>query len=113
MPFAQRIDWKKLRQAMKDAEAGRVEDWRMDPGKVKLGGPDRYPWTWCAGWRTTLYCIASHARGHLHMTKKRIPCCDCFGGLIDVPFTMADQEALIGDRWKQFAAPEVKAVVNG
>jgi len=53
---------------------------------------------------TTLYCIAAHSRGRLHMTKLRVPLNDASGRTEVIPFTMEMQERLIGELWKEFEA---------
>jgi hypothetical protein len=111
MPFERKLDWAKLKAAIKSAESTGKDHWttlkQMNELKCgQLTGPYGARWVYDI---TVLYCIASHARGKLHMTKRWFPRGDSLGSREMVPITMEMQSSLIGDAWKEFAQPEQPA----
>ncbi len=63
--------------------------------------------------RATLLCaIVAHARGHLHLRR-----CTRSHAHLGLPpleeVTFEQQERFIGDRWREFARPELIAAVGG
>jgi hypothetical protein len=106
MPFERKLDWVKLKAAIKQA-GSRHQYWTLKQMReLKCGqlyGPYGARWVYDI---TVLYCIASHARRKLHMTKRWFPRLDSTGSRELVPITMAMQAELIGDAWKEFAFPE-------
>ena len=110
MPFERKLDWAKLKAAIKGAESTGKDHWTPTQMKElkcgQLTGPYGARWVWD---RTVLYAIASYARGKLHMTKRWFPRYDSYGGRELVPITMEMQTKLIGDAWKEFSRPEQPA----
>lgn len=109
-----KIDRKKLKLAIKEAESGKGRwTWKqrqeLNCGMLKFNiPPEGFGCTWplMLSDRQVLYAIAAQARGALSMQKKWIPLCDASGGRKLVEFTKEMQTTLIGSAWKEFKLEE-------
>lgn len=109
----ERIDTKKLRQAIAELNIQRNNKENGYPTRPPSGCSNEEFYTYFRAWydhdkkygikrANVLYSMAAECHKKLHIKKQWIATCDADGGLVLVEKTHEDQLKLIGEAWKEF-----------